>query len=373
MLAPKKRNLLDLRSIDDLRHAAEDGKIEKLAGFGPKTQEKILKELSRSDFGTRRWRIDQIEDFAQPLLEWVRKIEGVSKAEIAGSFRRRKETVGDLDILVAGAHGKKIIDIFTQYDEVDNIVSRGETRATVTLRSGLQVDLRVVEKQSWGSALQYFTGSKAHGIACRRRAQTRGLKLNEYGLYDGKTASEEDVYKKIGLPWIDPVLRQGRGEIEAAENDELPELVKLTDMRGDLHAHTRASDGKNTLREMARAAMSKGYEYLAIADHSKSQPVAGGLTERELENQIKVIARLNAEFDGFRLLASCEVDILADGALDFPERLLEKLDFVVASVHSDFNMSEAEQTTRIIHAMDNPLVSIIGHPAGRLIGERRPL
>ena len=366
---------LDLTSLDDLQQAAEEGRIADVEGFGDKTQSRIRAELARGDLADRRFRLDVAEEFAEPLVEWIRGIDGVSKAIIAGSYRRRKETVGDLDILVAGEAGGDIIDRFTEYDEVDDIVSKGKTRSTVTLRSGLQVDLRVVPKPSWGAALYYFTGSKAHNIAGRRRAQERELKLNEYGLYDGREriagATEEEVYKQIGLPWIHPVLRENRGEIESAEQDRLPELVTLDDIRGDLHTHTQASDGKNSLREMAEAAMERGYEYLAVSDHSQSQQVAGGLSESELEAQIDEIDRLNETFDGFRLLKSCEVDIREDGTLDFPDALLKKLDVVVASVHSKLDLSKDAQTDRILRAIDNPLVSIIGHPTGRLIGERR--
>jgi DNA polymerase (family 10) len=366
---------LDLRSIDDLREAAEDGRIEGIEGFGPKTQSRIREELSREDFGEHRIRIDVAQDYAEPLIDWIRKIDGVKKAEIAGSYRRRKETVGDLDILVAGENGKAIIDRLTEYDEIETVASKGKTRSTVMLRSGLQVDLRVVPKESWGAALHYFTGSKAHNIAGRRRAQDRGLKLNEYGIFENGDriagATEEEIYARIGLPWIDPVLREMRGEIEAAEGDDLPDLVTIDDIRGDLHAHTTASDGKNTLREMARAARDRGYAYLAITDHSKSQSIAGGLDEAEIEAQIDEIDALNEEFDGFRLLKSCEVDILEDGSLDFSDELLKKLDLVVASVHSNFDLSADRQTERIIRAMDNSLVSIVGHPTGRLIGSRR--
>lgn len=366
---------LDLTSVDDLQKAGEDGRIAELEGFGEKTQEKILSELEKGDLTEHRFRRDVAEDFAEPLLAWVRDIDGVKKAEIAGSYRRRKETVGDLDILAAGEDGAAIIDRFTKYDEIDEIASQGKTRSTVTLRVGLNVDLRVVQEKSWGAALHYFTGSKPHNIAGRRRAQERDLKLNEYGVFDGKTRvageTEEDVYDKIGLPWIDPVLRENRGEIAAAENGDLPDLITLDDIKGDLHTHTRASDGKNSLREMAEAAQERGYTYLAITDHSKSQSQAGGLSEDELEAQIDDIAALNDDLDRFRLLASCEVDILEDGSLDFPDALLSKLDLVVASVHSKFNLDETAQTERIIRAMDNPLVSIIAHPTGRQIGERR--
>ncbi|MGI3211940.1 DNA polymerase/3'-5' exonuclease PolX [Roseovarius tibetensis] len=366
---------LDLTSIDDLQAAAEAGRIAGIEGFGPKTQEKILEELKTGNITDRRFRLDTAEEFAEPLLAWVRQIDGVKKAEIAGSYRRRKETVGDLDILVAGADGGTIIDRFTAYDEVEDIASQGRTRATVTLRSGLDVDLRVIPEASWGAALHYFTGSKAHNIAGRRRAQARDLKLNEYGLFDGKHrvagATEEEVYDSIGLPWIAPVLRENRGEIEAAQDGRLPDLVTRDDIKGDLHVHTKASDGKNTLREMAEAARDMGYEYLAITDHSKSQTQAGGLSRHDLEAQIDEIASLDEKLDGIRLLASCEVDILEEGRLDFPDSLLRKLDLVVASVHAKLDLSETEQTERILRAMDNPLVTIIGHPTVRLIGVRR--
>ncbi|MBJ3762525.1 DNA polymerase/3'-5' exonuclease PolX [Maribius pontilimi] len=373
--ARKLFDALDLTSLDDLEKAAEDGRIARIAGFGEKTQARIRDELARGDITERRLRIDTAEEFGEPLLAWIRGIDGMEKAEIAGSYRRRKETVGDLDILVAGRDGGKIIERFTAYDEVEDIASKGKTRSTVTLRSGLQVDLRVIPSLSWGAALHYFTGSKAHNIAGRRRAQDRGLKLNEYGLFKGDEqiagANETQIYDGIGLPWIDPVLRENRGEIEAAENGQLPDLVELGDVKGDLHAHTTASDGKNTLCEMAAAAKRQGYEYLAITDHSKSQTQAGGLGADELAAQIDAIAELNEKIDGIRLLAGCEVDILKDGGLDFHDSLLERLDLVVASVHSNFALDEDAQTERIIRAMDNPLVHIIGHPTGRLIGQRR--
>ncbi|MFO7758701.1 MAG: DNA polymerase/3'-5' exonuclease PolX [Pseudomonadota bacterium] len=367
---------LDLSSVDDLEQAAEDGQIAAIEGFGEKIQARIRKELKQGLIGDERIRLDLAEDFAEPLLEWIRSIEGVATAEIAGSYRRRKETVGDLDILVQAEDGGAIIDQVTEYDEVEEIVSKGRTRSTVTLRSGLQVDLRVVPEPSWGAALHYFTGSKAHNIAGRRRAQDRDLKLNEYGIFDGEKriggATEEEIYDRLDLPWIDPVLRENRGEIEAAEKGVLPKLVKPGDIKGDLHTHTTASDGKNSLEEMAQAAKDRGYEYLAITDHSKSQTQAGGLNEDELRRQIDEIGALNDQLDGIRLLASCEVDILEDGSLDFPDTILERLDLVVASVHSKLDLAEDRQTDRVIRAMDNPLVSIIGHPTGRRIGDRKP-
>jgi len=366
---------LDLGSIDDLKTAAKAGRIADIEGFGEKTEARIREELEKGDITERRFRLDVAEDFAEPLVAWIREIDGVDRAEIAGSYRRRKETVGDLDILAAGEDGGAIIDRFTEYDEVEEVVSKGKTRSTVRLRSGLNVDLRVIPEASWGAAMHYFTGSKAHNIEGRRRAQDRDLKLNEYGIFDGEKriagASEEEVYDAIGLPLIPPVLRENRGEIEAAEKGELPDLITRDDLKGDLHTHTDASDGKNTLREMAEAAQDLGYEYLAITDHSRSQTQAGGLSEEDLEAQIDEIAGLNEDFDGFRLLAGCEVDILGDGRLDFPDELLEKLDLVVASVHSKFALDEDTQTRRIIRAMENPCVHIIGHPTGRQIGLRR--
>ena len=367
---------LDLSSVEELKAAAEAGRIAEIEGFGEKTQESIREALAQGALEERRIRLDVAEDFAEPLLDWVRRIDGVEKAEIAGSYRRRKETVGDLDILAAGDAGRDIIDRFTGYDEVAEIVSQGRTRSTVTLRSGLQVDLRVIPQASWGAAMHYFTGSKAHNVAGRRRAQDRDLKLNEYGLFDGESrvagATEEEVYDAIGLPWIAPELREGRGEIEAAEAGELPDLVTLDDIRGDLHTHTTASDGKNGLREMAQAAQARGHAYLAITDHSKSQTQAGGLSADELCAHADAVRALDAELDGFRLLAGAEVDILEDGRLDYADDVLDRLDLVVASVHAKFDLDADAQTERLLRAMDNPRVGIIGHPTGRLIGKRGP-
>mgnify|MGYP006281453347 CR=1 FL=1 len=366
---------LGIRSLDELKQAAEDGKIREVEGFGEKTEASIREELEKGDLSEKRSRLAEAEDFAEPLLAYIRDIDGVKKATIAGSYRRRKETVGDIDILATAKKGSGVSDRFVDYDEVEEVVSHGESRTTVILRSGLQVDLRVVPEVSYGAAMHYFTGSKAHNIACRRRAIDRDLKLNEYGLFKGDDRiageTEEEVYEEIGLPWIPPELRENRGEIEAAEKGELPELIEIGDLRGDLHCHTTASDGRHGLAEMAEAARKRGYDYLAITDHSKSQTVAGGLEDDELSKQIDEIAELNEALDGIRLLAATEVDILEDGSLDFPDDLLKRLDLVVASVHSKFGLSEEKQTERILRAMDNPHVSIIGHPTGRIINERR--
>ena len=366
---------LDIRSLDDLRKAAEAGRIASISGFGEKSQARIRDELAKGDVSDRRFRLALAEDFAEPLVAFITAIDGVRKVTVAGSYRRRKETVGDLDILVTAKGGRAVIERFVTYDEVTEIVSQGDTRSTVILRSGLQVDLRVVPEVSYGAAMHYFTGSKSHNIACRRRAQARGLKLNEYGVFKGDKriagATEEDVYEAVGLPWIAPVLRESRGEIEAAEDGKLPELVEEKHIRGDLHSHTEASDGRGTLREMAEAAQARGYDYLAICDHSKSRAVANGLDEKRLRRQMDEIDALNEEFDSFRLLKASEVDILRDGRLDFPDSLLRELDLVVAAVHSDFQLDEGTQTERILRALDNPEVDILAHPTGRLIGERR--
>ena len=365
---------LGITSLDDLQRAAEDGRIAEVKGFGAKTQRRILDAVTRGKTRERRFRLDVAEDYAAPLLEYIRDLEGVEKAEIAGSYRRRKDTVGDLDIVAARSDGAKGIEGFIAYDEVARVVSRGETRSTVILRSGLQVDLRIVAPESFGAALHYFTGSKAHSIACRRRANGKGLRMNEYGLFRGDkrqaSNSETEIYDALGLPWIAPVLREDRGEIEAADAGALPDLVRLEDIRGDLHMHTTASDGRNSLREMAQAAQERGYEYIAITDHSRSQTVAGGLSIEDLEAQLDDIDALNDTLEGLCVLKSSEVDILRDGTLDYPDDLLAKLDLVVASVHAGLDLDEDAQTERIIRAMDNPHVGIIGHPTGRLINAR---
>lgn len=382
-IGPKRAHALfqelEIHSVDDLGKAARAGRIAQLAGFGRKTEAKILEEISKGDLEERRFRLADAEEFAKPLLTFIEKIDGVHQAALAGSYRRRKETVGDLDILVTAGDGAAVIERFISYDEIADIVSKGKTRSTVILRSGLQVDLRVVPDASYGAAMHYFTGSKAHNIACRKRAVARGLKLNEYGLFktekQGKKrlggATEKEVYKGIGLPWIPPVLRENRGEIEAAKAEKLPRLVAGEDIRGDLHVHTTASDGRGTLREMAQAAKALGYRYLAFTDHSKGETVAHGLDERRLRKELDAIDRLNEEIKGIRLLKSSEVDILPDGRLDFSDDMLEELDLVVAAVHTKFDLGEEAQTERIIRAMDNPHVTILAHPTGRLIGERR--
>ncbi|MFZ2100810.1 MAG: DNA polymerase/3'-5' exonuclease PolX [Oricola sp.] len=377
-LGPKRvkalHEALGIDSVEALTRAAKDGRLRSLAGFGAKTEANVLRELSRYEGEEKRLRLIDAEHIAEPLLAFVRAIPGVRQAIIAGSYRRRKETVGDLDILVTARDGAAVIARFVTYNEVEDIVSRGTTRSTVILDSGFQVDLRVVPEESYGAALFYFTGSKAHNIELRKRAIKRGWKLNEYGLFEDDTPiagrTEEEIYEKLSLPFISPPLRENRGEIEAAEKGKLPILVTLDDIRGDMHCHTTASDGKYSIREMAEAAMAKGYAYLGITDHSKSQTVAGGMSEDELAARVDEIDALNEELSGIRVLKSCEVDILPDGRLDFPDRLLARLDYTVCSIHGAFNLSRRKQTARVLRAMDNPHFTILGHPTGRLINER---
>ncbi|MCL5059598.1 MAG: PHP domain-containing protein [Candidatus Thermoplasmatota archaeon] len=314
--------------------------------------------------------------YAESLTAFLRAVPGVEQVTVAGSFRRMRETVGDLDILVTATANSPVMRRFTAYDEVAEILSAGSTRASVVLKSGLQVDLRVMAQQSYGAALHYFTGSKAHNIAIRRIAQKLGLKVNEYGVFRGteRIAGEDEasVYQSVGLPYIPPELREDRGEIEAARANRLPNLVVFADLRGDLHAHTRATDGHDSLRDMALAAKALGLEYLAITEHSRHLTVAHGLDPLRLARQCEEIDRLNMELEGITLLKGIEVDILEDGSLDLPDDALGRLDLVVGAVHSQFHLSRAKQTGRILRAMDHPHFTMLAHPSGRLIDRREP-
>ena len=365
---------LDIETIDALRKSAEAGEIQEIEGFGEKTEQNIIDALGRFEGGEKRLRLVDAEHIAEPLIAYIREIDGVKEAVVAGSYRRQKETVGDLDILVTATRGSEIVDRFVEYDEVADVVSKGSTRSTVILHSGFHVDLRVVPEVSYGAALFYFTGSKAHNIALRKRAIARHWKLNEYGLFDGDERiagkTEEEVYNTLSLPFIVPQLRENRGEIEAAEHDELPDPVKLKDIRGDLHCHTKWSDGNAAVREMAEAARDRGYAYLGITDHSKSQTVACGLSEDELAEQIDEIDRLNEELEDITILKASEVDILENGKLDFSDHILARLDYVIGAIHGGFGLSREKQTERVLRAMDNKHFSILAHATGRLINER---
>lgn len=378
-LGPKRVALLHdklkIESVADLKKAAQKGALEKLPGFGAKTVQKVLAELE-AQRGEARFKLIVADEIAGSLVDYLKKGRGVQRVVVAGSYRRRKETVGDLDVLATCEHSAELMEWFVKFDEVKQVLAHGTTRSAVVLRSGMQVDLRVVPPKSYGAALHYFTGSKAHSIAVRTLGLKKGLKINEYGVFKrgqqiaGRT--EEEVYAQVGLPYIEPELREDRGEIEAAQQLRLPRLIALADIRGDLHCHTTDSDGRSSLEEMAEAARQRGYEYIAITDHSKHATIARGLEAKRLLQQIRRIDKLNETLKGFVLLKSAEVDILEDGSLDFPNDILAELDLVVCSVHSHFNLPAGKQTDRIIRAMDNPYVNILAHPTGRLIDERKP-
>jgi DNA polymerase (family 10) len=377
-LGPKRVHALyhelDIHTPEQLLRAAKDGRVHTLPGFGAKTEQSIIADIEAHVKQKQRIKLVTAAQYAEPLVAYLQKVHGVDKVVVAGSYRRRKETVGDLDILVSAATSDKVMDAFVKYDEVRDVLAKGTTRSTVLLRNGLQVDLRVVGKASFGAALYYFTGSKAHNIAVRRRAQQRKLKINEYGVYKGDKqiagATEDSVFEAIGLPFIPPELRENTGEIEAAEKHQLPRLVELKDLRGDLHAHSKATDGHNSIKEMALAAREFGFDYLAITEHSRHLTVAHGLDEKRLLKQIEEIDKLNEQLEGITLLKGIELDILEDGQLDLPDKLLAKLDLVVGAVHSKFHLSRAKQTERILRAMDHPHFTILAHPSGRLLETR---
>jgi len=313
---------------------------------------------------------------AREIISNLRKVKGIQQIEFTGSLRRVKETIGDIDILVTSKDHEAIINAFTRMPSVKRILAKGETKSMVILKTGLQVDIRVMDPSSFGSALQYFTGSKDHNIKLRSIAIKKGLKLSEYGLFtkrgNKKVAgrTEEEVYKKLGLNYIEPELRENNGEIEAAKKGKLPKLITIKDIKGDLHMHTTYSDGIGTIKEMAEACKKLGYEYMCIADHTKSTTIAHGISEKKLEKQINEIKKLDKKIKGIKILTGTEVDILDDGRLDFSDKILKKLDVVTASIHKKFKMSKKQMTERIIKAMSNDNVDIIGHPTGRWIGER---
>jgi DNA polymerase (family X) len=365
---------LDIHTPEQLLRAAKDGRLQTLHGFGDKTSQMIIKNIEGHIKQKHRIKLATAAQYAEAYAAYLSKEQNIDEVIIAGSYRRCRETVGDIDILVCAQNSKPVVEAFVAYDEVDKILVRGSQRSTVILKNGLQVDLRVVPNKSFGAALHYFTGSKAHNIEIRRRAQQRGLKVNEYGVFKndkqiaGKT--EASVYKTVGLPWIPPELRENQGEIEAAEKGRLPHLIELSDLRGDLHAHSKATDGHQSIEAMANAAKKRGLTYLAITEHSKHLTVAHGLTAERLLKQIDEIDELNEKIEGITLLKGIEVDILEDGTLDLPDSILAKLDLVIGAVHSKFNLSRDMQTQRIIRAMQHPYFSILAHPTGRLLEKR---
>ncbi|MBH0202340.1 MAG: DNA polymerase/3'-5' exonuclease PolX [Nitrospira sp.] len=367
---------LGIRRLDQLQKAAQGGRVRSLKGFGEKTERYILNQLKERTGEQKRFQLAVATPYTEALIAYLKESPGVKQVVAAGSYRRAKETIGDLDLLVTAVPGSPVMDRFVSYPEVEEILVQGPTKASVRLACKLQVDVRVVPEDSYGAALQYFTGSKAHSVTLRQLAQQRGLKLNEYGLFKGDRsvagATEESVYSAVGLPWIPPELRENRGEFDAARAGRLPALVELADLRGDLHAHTKATDGRNSMREMAEAARACGLEYLAITDHSRRLTMAKGLDPKRLFEQLEEIDRLNAMLSGITVLKGIEVDILEDGSLDLPDEDLCRLDLVVGAIHSHFRLSRQKQTERILRAMDHPCFTIFAHPSGRLINERAP-
>ena len=379
-LGPKRVKLLHtklkVKSAADLARALAAGRVRRLKGFGPKMVEKIAAGLGQAAHHERRLLLHEAETYATALLDHVKRGGGIDQIAVAGSYRRRKETVGDLDVLVTGRNTARVIRRLVAYPDVANVVSQGSTRATVQLAGGLQVDVRAVQPAAYGAALLYFTGSKAHNLELRALAQDRKLKLNEYGLFSGPRrvagTTEESVYAKLGLDWIPPELREAQGEITLARSHTLPALVTLEEIRGDLQMHTVASDGQTSVADMAEAARALGYGYIAITDHSKRVTMAHGLDPRRLQEQWQEIDAWNERHRGFTVLKSVEVDILARGALDLPDDVLAEADYVVASLHYGIDQTEGEITQRLIAAARHPWVDAIGHPTGRLLGKREP-
>ncbi len=377
-LGPKKAKALHdelgVATIDELKEAAQQNKVRDVSGMGAKTEQRILQGIENLKQHAGRIRLKEAQAYVHALGAHLDDISQIRNWQVAGSYRRRKESIGDLDVIIQATDREKTADQLTEHETVADVISKGTDKVRVRLRNGLAVDFLFFEAQAFGSALLYFTGSKAHNIALRKRAQGNDWKLNERGLFDGRKRlageTEKEVYKKLDLPWIPPELREDRGEIDAARNDKLPRLIELDDIRGDLHAHTRASDGQHTIETMARAAQDKGYDYLAITDHSKAVRVANGLDEERLRKHVDDIRAVNSKLDEFRLLAGVEVDILEDGRLDLDEDLLAGLDWVNASVHSRFELPKDKMTERVVRAIESGVVNCIAHPLGRQLGSR---
>jgi DNA polymerase (family 10) len=368
---------LGITTIDELERACKEGKVRTLPRMGAKTEENILKGIELLRRTKERLPLGVVLPHAQEIVDILGRLRQVQEISLAGSIRRMKETIGDIDILVTSTDPDIVMDTFTSLPRVNRVLSKGTTRSSVVLDVGIQADVRVVEPESFGAALQYFTGSKEHNIRLRERAVRKGLKINEYGVFLVKNEkriagrTEEEVYATLGLPWIPPEIREDQGEIDLAEKGKLPALIQISDIKGDLHMHTRWSDGADSVEEMAKAAKARGYEYICITDHSQSLKFAGGVPIDELREHARAVRRLSDKL-GIAILIGSEVDILPDGSLDYPDEVLKELDVVVASVHSRFRMSEEEMTRRIIKAMENPHVDILGHPTGRLLGQRDP-
>lgn len=371
---------LDIKGVADLKKKIENGELDDVKGYGKKKSESIKKGIEFLEKTKGRIKLNVATKAAVMVIDMLEKKDEVKKIKFAGSLRRRKDSIGDVDILVGSEHGAKVIEDFTTADFISEVVAAGATKGTAMVSSGgrdVQVDVRVVPEESFGSALQYFTGSKQHNVRLREIAVKNKWKLNEYGLFeDNKLIAgekEEDIYFKLGLQFIDPRLREDRGEIEAARENKLPRLVQYSDIKGNLHVHTTDSDGRNSLREIIEAAIENGFEYLCINDHSKSQTIANGLSVEKIKKQINQIYKLNDEYDEITVFSGSEVDIMSDGSLDYEDEILKDLDFVIASIHSGMEKSRQENTERILKAMDNKYVHCIGHLTGRRLNEREAM
>ncbi len=362
---------LGVKNLADLKKVIEDGSLAKLPQMGEKKVENIKKGIELYERSHERLSIAVAESIASSVVEYLKKNAPVSKISPAGSLRRWKETIGDIDILVTGKDHKKIVETFTQYPKAEQVLSAGETKSSIIVEGGVQVDIRIVDRKSYGAALQYFTGSKAHNVKLRGIAVSKKWKLNEYGLFKGDKAiageNEEDIYKALGLQWIPPELREDRGEVESALKNSLPVLLELSDIKGDLQMHSNYSDSTATIEELATIAQELGYEYILVTDHSRSAKYAHGMEVERIYKQWEEIDNLNKKFKNFKILKGIEVDILADGRLDYPDKILKMFDMVVASIHQGFSKNVTE---RLCSAMENPYVDIIGHPTGRLISKR---
>jgi DNA polymerase (family 10) len=385
-LGPKTVNLIWLNfqvsDVTGVEQLAREGKLRGLPRMSEKTEQKILKAIATYRGISGRFHLDEADRTAAKLMEHIGQMPGVETMTPAGSLRRGRETVGDLDLLITGrccaqpAERDALIDRILQFPGIADVLARGENKVSFKLRSGMQIDVRILPPDSFGAALQYFTGSKAHNVALRQRALKRGFTLNEYGLFTlednqlAASATEEEIYGKLGLDWIPPELRENCGELEAAEKHALPQLVRLEDIRGEVHMHTVETDGRCTIEEMALAARERGYQYIAITEHSKNLAFANGLDEKRTVEHAQRLRRASEQIEGITILAGIEVDILADGALDLDDSALAQLDVVIASVHSAFNQEPAQMTERLLRAVENRYVTAIGHPTGRLLLRR---
>ena len=369
----RELEITDVEALGEL----EEGRLAALKGFGKKSEERILRAARTYNSQERRMLLDEATALAEHMLQFVRSHPACERAEIAGSLRRQKETIGDLDLVTASDDQESLADAFAEAQFVDEVLAHGPTKVFIKA-GGVEVDLRIVAPEAFGTLLHHFTGGQAHNITLRERAVKMGLNISEYGLAQAGThryepvATEAEIYARLGLDYIPPELREDTGEISAAERGELPELVEVEDVRGDLHVHTNYSDGRGTIETMAEAAISLGYEYLVFCDHSQSLRVANGLSPARLEEKLEAVRAADEKYDEIHLLCGSEVDILKDGSLDYEDALLAELDFIVASIHTSFNVGEEAMTERIVRAMNNPYVRTIAHPTGRILNRREP-